>query len=100
MGDVEPPETDFSGSGPVEYRPEGVAPDTAVGRLLGSEEARLLAIPGVTSLGLGLGPAGGEVVVIGVVDDGVAAQLPSEIGGLPVMVTVTGEVDALPGTDQ
>jgi hypothetical protein len=60
-----------------------------------SEEARLLAIPGVTSVGLGIGPAGGEAVVIGVLDAGVAVQLPSEIWGLPVVVNVTGEVDAL-----
>jgi hypothetical protein len=44
---------------------------------------------------LGIGPAGGEAVVIGVLDAGVAAQLPSEIGGLPVVVNVTGEVNAL-----
>jgi hypothetical protein len=95
MSDIEKSGTDFSGSGPVEYRPAEVEPGTAVGRLPASEEARLLAIPGVTSVGLGIGPPGGEAVVIGVLDAGVAAQLPSEIGGLPVVVNVTGEVDAL-----
>ena len=96
MSDIEKPGTDFSGSGPVEYRPAEVAPRAALERLPASEEARLLAVPGVTSVGLGLGPAGGEALVVGVVDAGVAARLPSEIGGVPVVVTVTGEVDALP----
>lgn len=96
MSDAEHPGTDFSGSGPVEYRPTEGAPPTALGRVLASEEARLLSIPGVTSVGLGHGPAGGEAVVIGVVDPGVAARLPSEIAGLPVVVEVTGEVNALP----
>ena len=63
--------------------------------LLASAEARLLAIKGVTSVGIGLGPAGGEALVVGVVDAGVAVRLPREIDGVPVVVTVTGEVDAL-----
>jgi len=31
-----------------------------------------------------------------VVDAGVASQLPAEIGGVPLVVEITGEVDALP----
>lgn len=96
MSDAEHPGTDFSGSGPVEYRPTEGAPPTALGQVLASEEARLLSIPGVTSVGLGHGPAGGDAIVIGVVNPGVAARLPSEIAGLPVVVEVTGEVNALP----
>lgn len=96
MSDAEHPGTDFSGSGPVEFRPDEGAPPTALGQVPASEEARLLSIPGVTSVGLGLGPAGGDAIVIGVVDPGVAARLPSEIAGLPVVVEVTGEVNALP----
>ena len=96
MSDGELPGADYSGSGPVDYRPTEGAPRAADGRVPASEEARLLAIPGVTSVGLGHGPAGGEAVVIGVVDPGVAARLPSEIAGLPVVVEVTGEVNALP----
>lgn len=96
MGDIERPGTDFSGSGPVEYRPAEVAPRGALERLLAGEGARLLAVPGVTSVGIGLGPAGGEALVVGVVDAGVAARLPHELEGVPVVVTITGEVDALP----
>lgn len=97
MSDIEKPGTDFSGSGPVEYRPAAVAPHEAIERLLASEEARLLAVPGVTSVGIGHGPAGGEALVVGVVDAGVAARLPDAIGDVPVVVEVTGEVSALAG---
>lgn len=63
--------------------------------LLARQEAQLLAIHGVTSVGIGLGLAGGEALVVGVVDAGVAARLPSEIEGVPLVVQVTGPVDAL-----
>lgn len=96
MSDIEIQGADFSSSGPVEYCPAEVAPQGTLERLLASEGARLLAIPGVTSIGIGLGPTGGEALFIGVVDAGVAARLPLEIGGVPVVVKVTGEVDALP----
>ncbi len=96
MCDIDKSGSDFSGSGPVEYRPAAVAPQGVLERLLASEGARLLAIPGVTSVGIGRGPAGGEALWIGVVDAGVAARLPLDIGGVPVVVKVTGEVDALP----
>lgn len=94
--DIEDPGADFSGSGPVEYGPAVVAPQGALQQLLASDEGRLLAVPGVTSVGIGYGPAGGEAIAVGVVDAGVAARLPAEIAGVPVVVTVTGEVDALP----
>jgi hypothetical protein len=98
MNDGEQAGPDFSGSGPVEYRPTEPAPPTAPtarGSLTASEEATLLAIPGVTSVGLGRDAAGGEAVVVGVVDAGVAARVPREIGGVPVVIEVTGEVNAL-----
>lgn len=96
MNDGEQAGTDFSGSGPVEFRPTEPAPPAALGSVPESEEARLLAIPGVTSVGLGRDAAGGEAVVVGVVDAGVAPRLPREIGGVPVRIEVTGEVTALP----
>jgi hypothetical protein len=95
MSDIDQSGPDFSGAGPVDYRPAEVAP-TEIRRLLASEEAALFAIPGVTSVGLGFGPAGGEAIVVGVVDAGVASQLPAEIGDVPLVVEITGEVDALP----
>ncbi len=89
------PGADFSGSGAVEYRPAEATPRGAVERLRAREEPRLMAVPGVTSVGIGLGPAGGEALAVGVLDAGVAARLPRVIDGVPVVVTVTGPVDAL-----
>ena len=97
MNDGEQAGPDFSGSGPVEYRPTEPAPPTPRASVTASEEATLLAIPGVTSVGLGRDAAGGEAVVVGVVDAGVAARVPREIWGVPVVIEVTGEVNALEG---
>ncbi len=96
MCDIEDPAPDFSKSGAVQYSPAEAEPEGAVETLLAREAGRLLAIPGVTSVGVGLGQAGGEALVVGVTDAGVAARLPSEVDGVPIVVTVTGEVDALP----
>lgn len=95
MSDVQDPQPDFSGSGAVEYRPTPAKSRGALELLLARHEAQLLAIQGVTSVGISLGPAGGEALAVGVVDAGVAARLPSEIEGVPVVVNVTGPVDAL-----
>lgn len=93
--EIEDPGADFSGSGPVEYRPAAGAPQGTLQQVLATDEGRLLAVPGVTSVGIGYGPAGGEAIAVGVVDAGVAAGLPAEIAGVPIVITVTGEVDAL-----
>ncbi len=89
------PKVDFSGSGPVEYGPAARVSHGTLTETLATHEAALLAVPGVTSVGIGFGPAGQEALTVGVLDAGVAAALPSEIDGIPVVVTVTGEVDAL-----
>jgi len=96
MNDIKGSAMDYSGSGPVEYRPADAAPQGTVERLLARHGARLLDVPGVTSVGIGSGPAGGEALMVGVVDAGIKAHLPAAIEGVPVVVTVTGEVDALP----
>ena len=92
------PPPDFSGSGPVEYQPAAAAPASEVARLLAREEARLLAIEGVISIGIGIdtGPPGREVLVVGVIDASVASRLPQQIDGVPVVVKITGTVRALP----
>ena len=61
-GDIQDPIMDFSGSGPVEYSPAEAAPQSAREQLLATAAARLLAVPGVTSVGIGFGPAGGEAL--------------------------------------
>jgi hypothetical protein len=95
MTDKPHPKPDFSGSGPVEYNPIPATPASRLASLLAREEASLLAIEGVTSVGIGHGPPGGETLVVGVVDASVGARLPKTIEDLPLIVKVTGPVDAL-----
>ena len=95
MSDVPYPPPDFSCAGAVDYRPAPAQPSTALEALLAREQARLLTILGVTSVGIGHGPAGTEALVVGVVDAGVAKRLPVHIEGVPLVVNVIGSVDAL-----
>jgi hypothetical protein len=89
MSEVQNPAPDMSGAGPVEYRPaEGEWAEAA----LRSNYEDLMAIPGVTFVG-----ASDSGLLVGVLDSGVAAQLPRAVDGVPVTVTVTGPVEALPG---
>lgn len=95
MSGIEDPGPNFSGSGPVEYHPGEALQGGVLAKVLASEEARLLAVPGVTSVGICLDSPGVEALAVGVVDAGVAASLPREINGVAVVVTVTGPVEAL-----
>lgn len=97
MCDSKPPTPDFSGSGPVEYAPsDDQTSHSDIEAALANHSAHLLSIRGVTSVGIGLGEAGATAIVVGVTDAGVQQSLPDRIDGFPVVVTVTGEVDALP----
>lgn len=93
MSDDDRSQPDFAGSGAVEYRPDEATPRAP---LTEGEEARLLALPGVTSVGRGADPSGADAIVIGVTDASSADRLPAEIGGVPVVIEVTGDVRALP----
>ncbi len=86
----------FSGSGPIEYNPTPEQSDSALALLFAREEAKMLAIEGVTSIGIGIAPTGGEALAVGVIDASVALRIPSEIEGVPVVITITGPVNALP----
>lgn len=94
MSDAQTPGPDFSGAGPVEYSPAETQSSGPVGQVLASEETRLLAIPGVVSVGVATGRPGEEALAVGVTDANVAARLPREINGVPLVITVTGPVDA------
>lgn len=96
MSDTPDTQPDFSGSGPVIYSPTHEAPAGTLASLLARHEAALMAVPGVTSVGIAHGAPGAEALMVGVVDAGVEAHLPREIEGVPVIVTVTGQIDALP----
>lgn len=94
MSDIPKPGPDFSGAGPVEYAPPEAQSRSAPGQTLASAEARLLATPGVVSVGVTTGRPGEEALAVGVTDANVAAHLPREINGVPLIITVTGPVDA------
>ena len=93
--DIKNSDPDFSGPAPSTDRPTSPRRDAGV-TYWRPRRRRLLAVPDVTSVGIGLGPVGRRGAVVGVVVAGVSAHLPQEIKGVPVVVTVTGEVDALP----
>jgi hypothetical protein len=95
MSDIQNPGPDFSGAGPVEYRPAEAAPGAGLEGVRARAEVLLLAIPGVTFVGIGHGPVGGQALAVGVLDASVAARLPREIDGVALLVTITGPVDAL-----
>lgn len=94
MSDKRKPGPDYSGAGPVAYDPTEVGPTSPIEQLLADEEARLFAIPGVVSVGIGIGGPRGQVIEVGVTDAGVAARLPRDIGGVPVTAVVTGPIYA------
>lgn len=96
MSEEGKPGPDYSGSGAVEYNPASAEARSPIEALLASEEPRLLSIPGVVSVGVAAGGAGGQVLLVGVTDAEVAARLPREIQGVPLIISVTGEIDAQP----
>ena len=96
MSEQEKPGPDFSGSGPVEFHPAAPQQQSASEALLAREEPRLMAIPGVVSVGLTTGGPGGQAIEVGVTDANVRSRLPEHIHGVPLVVTVTGEIDAQP----
>ncbi|GDX98374.1 hypothetical protein LBMAG48_07780 [Phycisphaerae bacterium] len=83
--------------GPIPYdpsqddQPSGHAPGNAA-RILALHEARLMAIPGVTGVGVGAGPLGVSELVLYVSNSLVKA--PRTLDGLNVRVIVTGPIDA------
>ncbi len=59
-------------------------------------ESQLLAIPGVVSVGIGLGVEGTPTIVIGIENETVVDQsaLPQKLEGVPVRVEVVGSIHA------
>lgn len=65
-------------------------PATIIDRI-GSE---LLKVPGVEGVGLTKTAAGDAAVVVYVRDDSVASSIAPQLGGMPTIVKVTGQIDA------
>lgn len=69
-------------------------PMSAVAEVLQRHEARLMAIPGVKSVGEGRGSIGDPAIEVGVAHAGVAQSVPRTVDGVEVVTRVVGEVDA------
>lgn len=82
------------GGGAVPYEPEVQPPRSRVGKTLQLETARLMAIPGVRSVGEARGPIGDAAIEIGVADASVLKSLPKSIDGIPVITRIIGDVEA------
>lgn len=59
-------------------------------------EADLMALPGVVSVGIGRGPNGQPAIIVGMetVAPGMTPKMPSEIGGYPVVIQTAGKLKA------
>jgi hypothetical protein len=96
MNDEAKPQPDFSGSGPVDYNPADHAMPQNRPSAFAEAERSLMSMPGVVSVGLTSDGPGRQALAVGVTDAAVAAQLPSHIGGMRLVLSVTGEIDAQP----
>lgn len=81
----------FAESGAREYNPE-----TPVSASRRDAELQLLSIPGVQGLGEGLDAVGNPAWIVYIVNKVIGASLPKSIAGRPVLVEVSGEIDAQP----
>jgi len=59
-------------------------------------EQRLLAIPGVVSIGIGLDADGNEAIVVGLEKDDpeITRQIPAELDGYAVIIRQVGTIEA------
>ena len=59
-------------------------------------QERLMALPGVVSVGIGLDPDGAPAIVVGLINPEVetALELPKTIEGYPVLTQIVGPVRA------
>ena len=69
----------------------------AAAQVLKDKRDEIMQGEGVTMVGETIDAVGRSAIMIGVKSAAALRDLPSEIGGVPVVSTVTGEVDALHG---
>lgn len=81
----------------MSYNP-GDDEQSGTGRIqiaLAEAERQLSHRKGVQGMGMGKTPHGQDAIVVYVEDEQVLSQLPSDVGGFPVVGEVTGEIRAL-----
>lgn len=59
-------------------------------------ESKFMDMPGVVSVGIGLGPDGKQAIIIGLKEPNPSteAKIPSSLDGYPVLVKITGTIRA------
>jgi hypothetical protein len=67
---------------------------SAIERVKEQHEGQLLAIDGVVGVGIQQDTIGNPVIAVYVRDAAVKNKLPATVGGYPIVVTVTGDIDA------
>lgn len=70
---------------------------TGIREVKAANEARLMALPGVVSVGVGRTPGGEDVIVVCLdrARPGTVAALPKALSGYPVRIEITGPVKPL-----
>ena len=68
----------------------------AINDIKRQNEAQLMALPGVVSVGVGRAPDGKPAIIVGLrsADPAVVQQVPNEIKGYPVIVQTVGTIKA------
>jgi hypothetical protein len=90
-------ENDLAGEGIVPYAPVESESASRISEVLRRHEARLMAIPGVKSIGEGSGSTGEPAIEVGLAHAGAARLVPHKLEGIEVVTRVVGEVDAYAG---
>jgi len=83
-----------TGGGDMPFEPGDDLPVSEVASVLRRHEARLMAIPGVKSVGEGRGPLGEPAIEVGIAHPGVAQAVPPTLDGVELVTRVVGEVEA------
>jgi hypothetical protein len=76
---------------------EDAGEQPAIREVKARHEGRLLSLPGVVSVGIGLGADGSPVIVVGLdrTRGSTLQEIPEELEGYPVQVEMVGTVRAL-----
>lgn len=69
--------------------------ETEAQRIRRKHERSLLAIDGVNGVGISRTPIGNDAIVVYVRDRSVKDKIPETLDGIPVVVEIVGEFDAL-----
>lgn len=77
------------------YNPNA-QPSSQIEQVLQQNQSALLAKPGVTGIGVGKSEIGDPAIVVYLLDRGYGAAIPKEVNGIPVILQVTGRIEAQP----